>query len=395
MLYLLEFFHRPAADSVGRAYGNLSHSKERPDESGCTAQVRVIFASLLATALVMVFLFLRPETVVGLQVELDPAANSIGLSGFNPGDPVSIHGRVKLEGGFEDLEQVTFSVVQLPAPAGFIQSPGFIPFTGGNAVVLPTVPGTADLTNLLPTTGGAPQGTLNAQVMFTEVVLVRITNGYGYQGTGDTGGVIEFWITYTPPNILGDYRASLSVKPGGQPERSLGTDFSILGPLTIAALESLYLASTGGAQAGDLSILQASLGATFVKDMVSLEVCGALLPEVLTMIKAENVHPSLRTKWGVDPQAKFILVFLVPDNTLPGQYTLTIKGVDVSGQTFTTFPNLCDTQTSPVVGVATSPSASLGTSPVVEVADTRTSFIFNLMPRLTFVTPILTVPCGR
>ena len=317
----------------------------------------------------MVFLFLRPDTALGLEVEVDTPANSInGLSGFKLQEPVEIIARIKLEGGFEDLALVTLAIEQI------IGDPGFLPVTGGDIIVLPVLITADDITDQLPTSGGVPQGTLLVEVTHTEVILVRFNNGYGYQGTGDTGGIIQYKLTYTPPGIVGDYLATLTVTLRGASDVSFGTQFSVLGALYVEALATIYPRSDGEALAGDMVVLQLDSLSARAKDIVSAIVFGDLTSETLSMIKASNFHPSLRGKLDVNPTTDFLLPLKVERDTDPGRYNPTLRVQGRAGQTFTTS--------------TTSPA----TSPEVEVADTRKSFNVYLMPKFTFVTPVLQCP---
>ena len=90
----------------------------------------------------MVFLFLRPDTALGLEVEVDTPTNSTnGLSGFKLQEPVKIIARIKLEGAFEDLALVTLAIEQI------IGDPGFLPVTGGDIIILPAVITADDITD--------------------------------------------------------------------------------------------------------------------------------------------------------------------------------------------------------------------------------------------------------
>ena len=107
------------------------------------AKYAPLYITLLATGIVMVFLFLRPGSALGLQVEVDPPENDRnGQTGFVPGDTIEISFRILLEGDVTPIIDARLTIVQLSGQPGFTDID----------VVLPILPGTADLT--------IPQGTL-------------------------------------------------------------------------------------------------------------------------------------------------------------------------------------------------------------------------------------------
>ena len=223
----------------------------------------------------------------------------------------------------------------------------------------------------MPKSGGIPQGTLFVAIKFTEVILVPtnpLLGGYNYRGTGDTGGLLEYIITYTPPPIAGDYRATVTVETPSQTELRV-TKFSVLRELAAAALNTLYPISSGEALPGDLVILQLTLPNTDADDASSVTASGDLISGNLSMIAASKFHPALRAKWDVAPAANFLLPLKVPEDAVPGTFNHFVKVEDKAGQ---------------IVSLG-----SVGVAAKVKLVSARSTFNIYLLPRFNFITPAL------
>ena len=322
------------------------------------------YISVLATGLVMVFLFLRPDSVLGLQVEVDtPLNNRNNLFGFKLAEEVVITARVKLQGAFEDITEVNLAIEQT---AG---SPGFIPITGATRVLLPLVVVTGDnLTDQLPVVGGKPQGALTGDLVLNKVRPDAFGYGYGYLGEAGVGQ-FEYILRYKPPPIPGDYKATVSVVTPNQTV-SFPTEFSVLGALTAIRLSTIFPISDTEALSRDLVILQIDTSAV-AKDIASVTVfSGDLLSTDARMVAASAFHPAVQEKWGVASAAEFLLPFTVPDDPdLTGDFFAFVRVEDSAGQ---------------VVNLN-----SAATAPKVTIGDTREIFNVYLMPDFSFITPPL------
>ena len=154
------------------------------------------YISLIITGIVMVLLFLWPDSALGLTVDVSATKKFEGFAaGFKLLDPatgqpevIEIHGEVVLAGGeFTDITKATFGISQT---AG---DPGYVNFGGTTAVnvPLPAAPNHADITNQeltsqLPSSGGTTQGQLFVDVKLVNTIPNAFGYGYGYRG--GTGG---------------------------------------------------------------------------------------------------------------------------------------------------------------------------------------------------------------
>ena len=215
------------------------------------------YIALLVTALVMVLLFLRPDSALGLAVVVEQLENVRNQRfGFKLAEPVLIKAEVRFEGGAQIItaDSATLDITQVTG------DPGFLSVT---SLKLPVREVTDEnLTAQLPVdSNGDTQGTLFATVVFDAVKIVPADSdpafAYAYDGVGETGGVIGYILTYTPPPIVGDYRATVTVKTDQTVTAS--TNFSVLPGLKIFALATLYPRSDTEALPGDLVILQVDL----------------------------------------------------------------------------------------------------------------------------------------
>ena len=207
--------------------------------------------------------------------------------------------------------------------------------------------------------------------------------GYGYDGQGSTGGLIKYTLNYTPPPIAGDYKATIRV--GTDPTQVITpavTTYSVLQPLQVTVLATLYPIGSTEALAGDLVILQLDVsvktGDVAIDTVASTSKATAAGDLVgtspLSFVVAAKVHPSLRQKWDVDPRADFLLPLTIPlVGTVPGRYNPTITIEDIAGQIVST---------------------TIVTSPIVDVVNTRKSISVYLMPQFSFVSPPLQCSAG-
>ena len=342
-----------------------------------------LYISLAVTGLVMMLIFLRPGSALGLSVIVDTPENPRnGLSGFTLGEAVMIHAEVNLEGKEETITSVTLEIVQTDGDSGFIDL----------VVNLPAVEGTFDITDQLPLDAtGDRQGSASVEVFFEDVTVT--TNGYGYgYGYGyrgeQGGGTIKFWITYTPPGIAGDYTANLTVTT---PDETVpfSINFSVLAPRegTSTVLATLYprtedstalprdlivlqLAVSGNAD--DIATDSLGIPEVFVREIVDVDISPFgifVFEEFVPMLDTSKFHKSLRDKWEIDPNADFLAAITVHPEAVPGIFKPVIILEDIAGQT--------DQVDATVV-----------------VADTRDSFNVYVQPQFNFVSPALQCSAG-
>ena len=200
---------------------------------------------------------------------------------------------------------------------------------------------------------------------------------------GVTGGIISVIARYTPVEvILGDYRADLSISIS-EPTTlafSSSTEFSILGPLSAQAGDTMYpITEDGRGLGGDLAIIQVDFGGTLTKDISSVELFGELVGggepltvlehDTLSMIAVDKVHEALRLKWDISEEMDFLLPLPIPLDASAGAFRPSLRAVDRAGQ---------------IVELT-----GVGVAPRVDVATSRDSFNIYLMPDFTYVGPPL------
>ena len=318
-----------------------------------------LYVSVLVTTVVMALLFLRPDPAFGLTVAVDPPENERNnLSGFQLGEPVVLTARINLEGELENIESATLDLTQISGDAGY---------TNVVALDLPIDVVTGQVVVVA-------QGTLVVDVAHTEVEIVPPINGnaYGYQGSGQSGGVITYTLTYTPPLVRGFYEAEVSVTTDQQVVTNK-TGFSILGPVVGCCevafddLENLLDGKDPIAGAKLLFAMNLAIDAiNFHKIRVILRSAGDLSVQShssQTMFKRTDFHPAILEKWDVPPEADFILPFRIPDgvaNNTTLQFDIEVE--DIAGQTLTETVE-------------------------VTLSDSRSSLNTYLMPGFNFVTP--------
>ncbi len=347
------------------------------------------YISLIITGVVMVLLFLRPDSALGLTVDVSATKKFESFpAGFKLLDPatgqpeeVTFIGNVVLAGGeFTDITKVTLSISQT---AG---DPGYVNFGGATAVnvPLPTPPNYIEiigqeLTSQLPTSGGQRQGQLFSDVVLNNTQPDAFGYGYGYRGK-QGGGVIEVDFGYTPPSIAGKYRAEIKVF-FEDTERAAGTtDFVIVPPFTrdqVQARETLYPRSNPAALTRDLILIRVSVDEDVIDDVVSVTVDPGLLnPNRQEMDRITDFHPAILKKWGIDPAQPnegnlLAAMKIIPQaEPLTGTFSATVRAVDIAGQEVVL-------------------SNANGAAPTVEVKDQRDHFIMYLGPGLNFIsTPL-------
>ena len=100
-----------------------------------------LYISLLAIALVMLFLFLRPGEALGnTTVTVKKFANETnGQQGVKFGDTVKLEATVDLESGKDLITVVTVGVTQLNGDTGFVNFAITVPVQAGDqTIILPT-----------------------------------------------------------------------------------------------------------------------------------------------------------------------------------------------------------------------------------------------------------------
>ena len=336
----------------------------------------------------MVLLFLRPESALGLSVDVNAVKkfpNFPAPAGFKIDEPVIIDATIELrQGEFGPITRATVEVSQLTGDGGYLD------FGAGKAdpaidLPLPTPPNyTAieffDLSDKLPELSGETQGLLFADVDLVQILPDAFGYGYGYRGQ-QGGGSIKFKIKYTPPGIVGTYRATVKVYNDENAEIGSETptntmDFIVVKPLpagSVVARPTKYPRSSTEALSRDLVVLQAWVSPDIVGNVVSITVNPGLLnANTDTMDPVSKFHPAILAKWSIDSaEANYLL----PMKILPQAEPLTcevcsasIKVVDIAGQEL----NLSGSNAAKVNLVAT-----------------RTTFNIYLMPGINFIsTPL-------
>ena len=209
------------------------------------------YISIVVTGIVMVLLFLRPDSALGLTVDANAVKKFDGLpAGFKLLDPatgqpetVVIEAEVVLSGGeFTDITKATLAIAQTSGTAGFKDFG-----TGDNdgpAVTLPlpaapnhTAISDEELTSQLPDNGGSDQGLLFVDVELVNASADAFGYGYGYRGLKG-GGKVKFVIRYTPPSLAGDYSAVFRVYFQDTLRASSITEFVVLAPFSSSQVRS-------------------------------------------------------------------------------------------------------------------------------------------------------------
>lgn len=166
----------------------------------------------LAACFILVLLLLRPDQALGLSVDVVASKNGdASQSMFAQGEDVTIDIEVDLEGREEELVSATFEVRQVEGQPGFT----------GMIIELPTEEGGY-------VTGGPPEGVDPDSVGSARlnVAYDGISPGSSGSAMSYSGGKIVYSIIYSPPEIGGDYTATVHFKTARDEQESLAA-FSI------------------------------------------------------------------------------------------------------------------------------------------------------------------------
>ena len=204
----------------------------------------------------MVLLFLRPESALGLTVDVDAVKKFEGFpAGFklldpNTGQPetVVINAEISLaELEFGQVTSATLGISQTTGDGGF-KNFGATEVDPAVELPLPTAPNyTAivgrELTSSLPESGGKPQGKLVVDVELVQLIPDAFGYGYWYRGKLG-GGRIKITIRYIPPELAGTYVASVPPYFDGVSGRSRlappsTTEFKVVAPFVSGDVEAL------------------------------------------------------------------------------------------------------------------------------------------------------------
>ena len=215
-----------------------------------------LYVALAVTAVVMALLFLRPDSALGLTVDVDAQAKFEGFPAAVPLDQPQIIGvEINLpEGEFQAITSATLGIVQTTGAGVFIDFG-----SGGDpTVVIPLPVGPnfdkivfEDLSDQLPVDGGGnTQGKLFVDVELVRAIADAFGYGYGYRG-GRGGGLIQITMSYTPPSLSGVYVATVDVLSNvSGPDTVLAssqTQFSVLDPISgdaVTVLSTMYPVAT-------------------------------------------------------------------------------------------------------------------------------------------------------
>ena len=170
-----------------------------------------LFVSL-AACFVIALLLLGPDQALGLSVDVTASkSGDASQTMFAQGDEVTIDVEVDLEGREEVFVSATFEVRQAEGESGFT----------GIIINLPT--GKGDYI-----TGGPPEGVDPYSVGSAWLTVTH--DGVSPGGSGSamsySGGKISYSIVYYPPDLGGDYTATVNFSTA-QETRSSESTFSI------------------------------------------------------------------------------------------------------------------------------------------------------------------------
>ena len=170
-----------------------------------------LYVALLACFLIALLL-LRPDQALGLSVDVVASKNGdVAQTMFTQGEDVTIDVQVDLEGREEEFLDAVFEVSQTGGEAGFT----------GIIIELPTEEGTY--------VTGAPPENVNPDSVGSarlEVVYEEISPGSSGSAMSYSGGKIVYSIIYSPPEIGGNYTATVNIKTARDEQDSL-TAFTV------------------------------------------------------------------------------------------------------------------------------------------------------------------------
>ena len=166
----------------------------------------------LAACFVIALLLLRPDQAMGLSVDVTASkSGDASQTMFAQGEDVTIHVEVDLEGREEEFVSATFEVRQAEGESGFT----------GIIIDLPT--GKGDYI-----TGGPPEGVDPDSVGSARLTVTYdgISPGSSGSAMSYSGGKIGYSIVYSPPDLGGDYTATVNITTA-QENRSSESTFTI------------------------------------------------------------------------------------------------------------------------------------------------------------------------
>ena len=167
-----------------------------------------LYAALVA-CFVLALLLLGPDQARGLSVDVVASKNGdAAQTMFAHGEEVTVDVEVDLEGREEEFLSATFEVRQVEGESGFT----------GIIIDLPT--GKGDYV-----TGGPPEGVDPDSVGSAHLNVAHegVSPGSSGSAMSYTGGKIAYSIVYAPPEIGGDYTATVSFNTGQEARTSEST----------------------------------------------------------------------------------------------------------------------------------------------------------------------------
>ncbi len=154
-----------------------------------------LYAALVA-CFIVALLLLRPDQALGLSVDVVASKNGdASQTMFAQGEEVTIDIEVDLEGREEEFVSAAIEVIQVDGESGFT----------GIIINLPT--GKGDYVTGSPPEGVDPDSVGSARL---NVAHEGVSPGSSGSAMSYTGGKIAYSIVYSPPEIGGDYRATVN-----------------------------------------------------------------------------------------------------------------------------------------------------------------------------------------
>ena len=170
-----------------------------------------LYVALLA-CFVIALLLLRPDQAMGLSVDVVASKDGdTAQTMFAQGEDVTIDVQVDLEGREEEFVSAAFEVSQTEGEAGFT----------GIIIDLPTEEG--DYVTGAPPENVNPDSVGSARL---KVVYEGVSPGSNGSAMSYSGGKIVYSIIYSPPEIGGNYTATVNIKTAADDQVSL-TSFTV------------------------------------------------------------------------------------------------------------------------------------------------------------------------
>jgi len=288
------------------------------------------YVSLTVTAVVMVFLFLRPGPALGLTLDTEANVKFPGFTaGFALDEFATVNSTFNLEGAFEPISRVTVTITRLSGTGGFTDFTFNAP--------LPVAP---DYDPVIDSdqSSQAPQGNLKVGSSFDEDVR-ELDFGYGYGYLGELGAGIITVTTRYRGGVPGTYQVAVrAISAAGAVLVEDSTTYKVLDPLVAANVTILGVIGTRGPDilVGDTVILPFDIDASLVPNLVSVEFdTDVLNPNRIHEADGTGeYHPVIPDTYDVPAAATHIGVFRIQPAVSPivGHFAVNSIITDIAGQ---------------------------------------------------------------